>query len=82
MKRLAPRQHELQTRFIGPFRVVDVGNSDVTLKNLASKKIVKVHKDFVAIVPEAMLTPKDNKNVDEPFPMYEDAEVDDLLVQV
>ena len=81
VKRLQPRKHKLQTRFLGPYRVIKVNESSVELSSIRNQKKIFVHKDFVSVVPESSLTSADNPNVGAPFP-GEEEESSELVMSV
>ena len=80
VKRLAARKHKLQTRFLGPFRVLKVCDSGIQLRCIKNNRVIFVHKDYVTVVPESLLTPDDNSNVRAPFPAVEDVSDVELVM--
>ena len=70
VKRLVPRQHKLQTRYIGPFRVEKVMQSGVLLRSVTHGKVIKVHKDYV-LVPELSMATYEVDWEYEPFPSFD-----------
>ena len=78
LKRLQPREHKLQSKFLGPYRVQEIKNDKITVKEIVSGKIVNVHRSFVKVMPEGLVTSEANKNVDELYPVHDVTQVDDL----
>ena len=72
VKRLAPRQHKLQSKFVGPFRIKEDRENNVVLVDLVRLKEVSVHKDYVILRPQNEFSLMDTINFHAPFPTADD----------
>ena len=56
----------------------EIKNDKITVREIVSGKIVNVHRSFVKVIPEALVTSEANKNVDKLYPVHDVTQVDDL----
>lgn len=70
VKRMQPKKHKLETPFLGPFRVIDLKNDAVTVKDIVSGKQYVVHRSIVKIVREKDAEASINPNVRAVFPVH------------
>ena len=78
IKRLAPKEHKLQSRFLGPYRVIDVHYDSIKLREIVSGKEVTTHRSYVKVIPEPLVTADNNKNVDQLYPVHDVTQDNDL----
>lgn len=80
LKRLQPRQHKLEPAFIGPYRVLDVKENKVRLRNIKTGKECEYHASHV-MKKEYQVAPEENDKAENPFPSGEEWEEESLRIQ-
>ena len=74
VKRNGPRQHKLESKYVGPFRVLSKNMDSVTIRNLFNHKEQTVHLSKVFMVREEEVKEETNGEVQPklyPLPPYE-----------
>ena len=59
VKRLTPKEHKLQSKYIGPYRIIGKTKDAVTVRNLYNCKEMTVHLSYVNVIHENELFHKD-----------------------
>ena len=67
VKRLAPRKHKLQSKFLGPFRIMEKKGQAVKVKNLSNGKVSEVHLSHVLLAKESEIVNISNGKVVPPI---------------
>ena len=78
VKRLQPAQHKFEGRYVGPFRLLQIHNDQLTLESIATKKVTKTHSSMVKVASEANVEPKANLNVRKAYPFHD---INDFVLQ-
>ena len=63
IKRRTPKQHKLQSKFLGPYRIVNKSADSVTVRNLYNSKESTVHLSYVNLLQESELINTDSPSV-------------------
>ena len=66
VKRFQPNS-KLESKFVGPFRIIEKHADTVTVKNLYDSKVSKVHLSHVILVPESEIENVSNNKVIPPI---------------
>ena len=70
------KAYKIKTSFDGPYRVTDIAGNTVQLKSLTSGKCKRASMRDLKLFKGNTLTKTNNKNVDKPFPIYQNTEWD------
>ena len=75
IRRLQPSSGKLNTKFVGPYRVLRDQSNKVLVRSLVTDKEYTVHKSYVYLVPE--VPPDANLNVEKAYPIHDLADIPD-----
>lgn len=71
VRKLQPSGGKLNTKFVGPYRVLKDQSNKVLVRSLVTDKEYNVHKQYVLMVPEAELPCSENLNARKAYPTHD-----------
>ena len=80
IKQLLPRKHKLESKYVGPFRVIEAGPDSVTVRNLSNDKKRVVHKAHVKLCKEEDIERESEGRVVPPVYPCPGFEIDEDLI--
>ena len=63
IKRLNSKEHQLQSKFLGPYRIIGKSHDSVTVRNLYNSKISAVYLSHIKLCHENQMFHNDSQNV-------------------
>ena len=70
------KAYKIKSGFEGPYRVTDIAGNTVQLKSLTSGKCKRASMRDLKLYKAGTLTKTNNKNVGQPFPIFQDTQWD------